>query len=79
MPPVTTKEIEEITKSLPWKNSSGYDEIPLRILKLNMPFITSPITHLCYKSVSTGNFPARLKYSQIIPIVKNGNKTEQIN
>jgi len=31
--PVTTKEISEIIKSLKWKNSHGYDEIPIRILK----------------------------------------------
>jgi len=41
MAPVTTKEI---IKSLPWKNSSGYNEIPLRILKIRMPLITSPLT-----------------------------------
>jgi hypothetical protein len=31
--PVTSKEIEGIIMSLNWKNSKGYDEIPL------MPFI----------------------------------------
>jgi len=30
--PVTTKEISEIIKSLKWKNSHGYDEIPVKIL-----------------------------------------------
>jgi hypothetical protein len=44
MAPVTGKEIKEIIKSLPWKNSSGYDEIPLRILKISMPLILSPLT-----------------------------------
>jgi Notch-like protein len=79
MASVTTKEIKEIIKSLPCKNSSGYDEIPLRILKISMPFITSPLTYLCNKSVSKGSFPARLKYSQIIPIFKKGDKTELTN
>ena len=79
MAPVTTKEIKEIIKSLPWKNSSGYDEIPLRILKLSMPFITSPLTYLSNKSISKGTFPSRLKYSQIIPIFKKGNNTQLNN
>jgi Notch-like protein len=79
MAPITTKEIKEIIKSLPWKNSSSYDEIPLRTLKISMPFITSPLKYLRNKPMSTGNFPARLKYSQIIPIFKNGNKTELTN
>jgi hypothetical protein len=39
--PVTTKEISEIMKPLKWKNSHGYDEIPMRILKISLPFIIS--------------------------------------
>ena len=79
MAPVTTKEIKEIIKSLPWKNSSGYNEIPLRILKISMPLITSPLTYLCNKSISKGSFPTRLKYSQITPIFKKGDKAELTN
>jgi Notch-like protein len=75
MAPVTTKEIKAIIKSPP----SGYDEIPLRILKIITPLITSPITYLCNKSISKGSFPTRLKYSQIIPIFKKGNETELTN
>jgi len=70
MAPVTIKEIKDIIKSLPPKNSSGYDEIPLRILKIGMPFITSPLTYLGNKVISKGSFPLRLKYSQVIPIHK---------
>lgn len=70
----TTKEIKDIIKSLPLKNSSSYDEIPLRILKISMPLIASPLTYLCNKSITTGSFPTRLKYSQIIQIFKKVNK-----
>jgi len=44
-----------------------------------MPLITSPLTYLGNKSIYKGGFPARLKYSQIIPIFKKGNKTELAN
>jgi hypothetical protein len=54
MAPVTTKEIKDIIKSLPWKNSSGYDDIPLSILTISMPLITSPLTYLCNQSLSKG-------------------------
>jgi hypothetical protein len=76
MAPVTTKEIKEIIKSLSWKSSSGYDEIPLRILKLSMPFITSPLTYISNTSISKGIFPTRLKYSEIIRILKKGDNSE---
>jgi len=77
--PVTTKEISEIIKSLKWKNSHGYDKIPVRILKISLPFIISPLTYICNKSLCTGIFPTRLKYSQINPIFKKSSKTDISN
>jgi hypothetical protein len=43
--PVSTKEISETIKSLTWNNSHGYDEIPIKILKICLPFIISPLTY----------------------------------
>jgi hypothetical protein len=57
----------------------GYDEIPLKILEISLPFIISPLTYICNKSLSTGTFPTRLKYSQINPIFKKGNKAGMSN
>jgi hypothetical protein len=54
------------------KNSKGYDEISVKILKISTPFISSPLTHICNRVLSTGVFPSRMKYSEIIPIFKNG-------
>jgi hypothetical protein len=45
--PVSTKEVSEIIKSFKWKNSHGYDETPLKILKISLPFIISPPTYIC--------------------------------
>jgi Notch-like protein len=75
MTPVTSSEIKDIIKSLKWKNSKGYDEIPQSILKISMPFILSPLFYICNKSLSLGIFPMRLKYSQISPTFKKGDKT----
>jgi hypothetical protein len=46
-PYASTYEIGKIIKSLKSKNTSGYDEISNRIIKLSSPFITSPLTHIC--------------------------------
>jgi hypothetical protein len=43
---VTTNKIKEIIKYLLWKNSSSYDELPLRILKISMPLI-NPLLCTC--------------------------------
>jgi hypothetical protein len=65
-PPViksfSTKEITRIIKSFKTKNSSGYDEINTKILKISVHYICSPLTHICNKSISTRNFPEKLKY-----------------
>jgi hypothetical protein len=61
--PVTSKEMKDVVKSLKNKNSFGYDEISSKILKSSMPYISSPLIYICNKSLSTGIFPLRLKYS----------------
>ena len=50
------KEIEKIIKSLKTKNAQGYDEISVKILKWSAPFISSPLTYICNKSLETGFF-----------------------
>ena len=72
--PLSTKNIWNIIKSLNTKNSHGYDEISTKLLKLSSPFILSPLTHICNKSLSLGIFPDGLKYSEIKPLFKKGDK-----
>ena len=69
-----TYEISKIVESLNSKNSCGYNEIPVKIVKLSAPFIISPLTYICNKSFLTGTFPDRLKYALIQPVHKKGNK-----
>jgi hypothetical protein len=69
-----TTEIKNIIKSLKAKNSHGYDEISAKLLKISSPFIISPVTHICNKSLSLGIFPDRLKYSEVKPLFKKGDK-----
>jgi hypothetical protein len=56
MTPVTNKEIKDIIKPLKWKSSDGYDEIPQNIIKKSLPFILSPLTYICNRSLSLGIF-----------------------
>ena len=73
---VSTKEIKNIIKSLKLKNSSVYDGISTKLLKISSPFITSPLTHICNKSITSGTFPDRLKYAVVKPLFKKGDKTK---
>jgi hypothetical protein len=57
------------------KKSCGYNEIMIQILKIISPFIVSPLTYIHNRMLSTGTFPDRLKFSEIKPIYKKGDKT----
>jgi hypothetical protein len=70
--------IEKIIKSLKTKNSSGYDEISNRIIKLSTPFIISPFTHICNVILNTLVFPDRLKFAVVKPLFKKG-KIQEIS
>jgi hypothetical protein len=71
---ITSKEIEKVIASFPSKNSTGYDEISMKTLKLSAPFISSPLCYIFNNAVLYGKFPTRMKYSIIIPIHKKGDK-----
>ena len=77
--PSTTKEIEKIIQSLKTKDSYGYDQISTRVLKICAPFISSPLNYICNLVIFSGNFPERLKYSEIKPLYKKGEKNQITN
>ena len=58
------------------KNSHGYDEVSIRLLKISAPFILSPITYIFNIMLSKGIFPDRLKYSVIKPLYKKGKSSD---
>jgi hypothetical protein len=64
----STHEIEKIIKSLKTKNTAGYDEISIRILKLCAPFIISLLTYTCNAVFCSGVFRDRLKYAIFKPV-----------
>jgi hypothetical protein len=64
----STKEIERIINSIRVKNSHRYNEITItKMLKVSAPYVSSPLNYIC-KSITSGTFPARSKYSIVKPI-----------
>ena len=47
------------------------------ILKASTPYVSSP--YMFNKILSTGTFPNRLKFSEVKPLYKEGDKTEFSN
>ena len=44
---VSPKEIENAVKSLQTKESHGYDEIPTKVVKQSILYISSPLAYIC--------------------------------
>jgi len=58
---------------------NDYDGISTKILKLSIHYISSPVTYICNRMLSSGTFLARLKFAEIKPIYKKGDKSNTSN
>ena len=58
----TTRETENVIKTLKLSNSCGYDEVPSKLL-----ILCSPLNYIRNRTLFTGVFPDRLKYATIRP------------
>ena len=70
-----TKEIEQINV----KKSPGMDDIKPMAVKLAIPYISKPLSHIYNLSFLTGQVPDQLKIAKIIPIFKKKEKYLPVN
>jgi len=61
------------------KDSHGYDDISVIMLKLFSPFISSPLNYICNELLSSGILPCRLQYAEVVPLFKKGDKKDMLN
>lgn len=72
-------EIRNIICSLKSKNTSGYDGISTKTLKLCCSQIRRPFPFICDKCIMMGVFPDCLKYAIIKPLYKIGERSSLSN
>ena len=68
----STAEIKKVIGSLKAKDSRGYDEISVKILKLSSPFISSPLNYICNKLLSSRifwNFPLQVEVCRSCTVI----------
>jgi len=76
---VSTKELEKITKTLKIKKSYGYDEISIKVMSSSIHYISSPLTYIINRMLSSGVFPSGLKFAEVTPLFKTGEKNNICN
>ena len=77
--PVTEAEVIIIIGSLKSKDTTGYDGISYKILKLSAHIKSNPLTYIMNCSLTTGIFPEICKLAIVRPVHKKGNKNEMNN
>ena len=58
-------------------NAVGIDEIPIRFIKIILPYILPYLTHLINEILTTSIFPQMWKIGIVVPIPKKNNPTEK--
>jgi len=69
--PITDIKLKNTVISLNNNNSSGFDEIPNKIVQVGGNWISKLLSYIFNKLLFQGKFPDRLKYSTVTPLFKN--------
>ena len=67
---ITREETWCHIKSVPPKPSSGFDNIPSKLINAAAATLAAPLTEIINKCFSTGSFPEKLKMAKITPVLK---------
>lgn len=70
--PVNEHDVFKTISSLENKFSTGFDDIPMSLIKQSAIHILKPLAHLVNSSFISGIFPSKLKITKVIPIFKKG-------
>ena len=75
----TPGEIIQVVNQMQAKQSAGFDDIPLDIMKLSTSYVAKPLTAIINNSFRNGSFPDTLKIAKVCPVYKNGDTSELTN
>ena len=76
IPLINENDTVKYFKQLKNKKSYGTDNINIYLLKISLPFITKPLTHIYNTCIATSIFPDKLKHAKVIPLPKCKNANE---
>ena len=64
-------------KNLSAKKASGYDEIPVKLVKMVREVISKPITQIANLCITQEQFPSGMKKANITPLYKIKDKSNK--
>ena len=70
--PTSPDEIVRVVSNFPNKCSSGFDEIPLHLMKATVICVADPLSKVVNSCFQNGIFPELLKIAKVCPVFKDG-------
>ena len=71
---VRTETVKKALQRLSNDKATGIDGIPIKLLKLAIPFILDSLTHIVNMSLVSGTFPDDWKKARVVALHKGGSK-----
>lgn len=75
----TEMDVEGIILTLKLDSATGWDGIPLNVIRATRTVLVPIITHVCNLAISSGVFPAVFKRAVVHPIHKSGRRDDVNN
>lgn len=69
---VTYKEIVKIVSKMKNKQSCGYDDIPITLIKSTIDIFAVPLAKFYNNCIASNLFPEQLKIAKVVPVHKKG-------
>ena len=66
----TPDEVIQVANQMQSKQSAGFDDIPLDIMKLSVGYLAKPLTEIINNSFRKGSFPNLLNFAKVCPHIK---------
>ena len=77
--PVCESEVRNVVKSFKPGKASGFDNIPMSIIKQSIDLISSPLMHIINLSFAQGIVPDQIKIARVIPVFKYDDESKFTN
>lgn len=79
IPFITFPEVSKLINQLKNNSSPGPENLPIKLIKLALPFIIEPLTYAYNLCLQNNTFPTNLKGAKVIPIPKKKDVSDPQN
>lgn len=76
---VSSSDVFKTIQSLKSKMSAGWDGLPVSVMKIVASSVSNPLCKVINQCFDEGWFPSQLKYAEVKPLHKKGNKEFCLN